>query len=338
MDLTRYQIIRKEDDGELVNSEHCLFNCFNKLGLEPAIINAAKLAVCEADKVNITYISKNSLNRICNIIKKKIRIISYENKRAGQKPKKRVQIYGKTYADIYKIAMYKSHYIVYEETEYNKYFIDNYDILKDVVNGPNIKEIQNNKYYKYGNVRCDSLYLVNKLYELGYFIKDTSIIRSLAGSIKAGNIPLDIIEQEQTLYKFNNKEDEERDIFSADFESCVNGPIHEVLMGGIIKIGDDKNVKKFILDSKGSQALVNSFFNYVKNNCKFRKKPPIIYIHNLKYDYNGLIKKYMTIKGECSKDNAVYSVNGYYNKFEYELRDSYKLMPIKLSEFSSTFG
>ena len=42
--------------------------------------------------------------------------------------------------------MYKSHYFVQEETIYNKYFIDNYDILKDVDNGPNIKEMQNNKY------------------------------------------------------------------------------------------------------------------------------------------------------------------------------------------------
>jgi hypothetical protein len=333
LDLTRYQIIREEDDAEIINSEHCLFNCFIKLGLEPALINAVKLAVCVADKVNITYISKSSLNKVCSIIKKQINIHSYENKRKH----KRVQIYGKEYKDILKIAMYKSHYFVYEETEYNKYFIDNYDKLKNVENGPNIKEMQNNKYFKYGVVRCDSLYLVNKLYELGYFIKDSSIIRSLVGSSTAVNIPLDIIEQEQSLYKFKNKPDEERDIFYADCESCVNGDIHSILMIGVIKGLTEDKTKTFILDERGPQALVNSFFNYIKNRCKL-KKVPIIYFHNMKYDYMGLIKKYMIIKSECVKDNAVYSVNGFLNKFEYEMRDTYKLINIKLSEFPSTFG
>ena len=334
LDLTRYQIIRKEDDGVDVNKNQCLIHCFKLLGLSDALVNAVILAICSDSKTNINYIPKSALNKICGIIKKQIVIHSYENKKLN----KQVQIYGKEYNDIFDIAIYKSHYFVYEQTNYNKYFIDNYEKLIGLDNCFNIIRMSKGKYYEYGERRCDTLYLVNKLFEKGYFIKDTSIIKSLVGSKVIDNIPLDNIENEQKLYEFKQKDDVDCDIFYADCESdVVSGSKHQLLMIGVVKGSCDNETKTFILDERGPDVLVKSFLSYIKSMCKF-SSVPIIYFHNLKYDYMGLIKKYLIIKGECSKDNQIYSVNGFLNKFEYEMRDTYKLINIKLEKFPSTFG
>jgi hypothetical protein len=334
LDLTRYQIIRKEDDGVEVNKEQCLIHCFKLLGLDEASINAVILSVCSDAKSNIGYIPKSALNKICGIIKKQIVIHSYENKTT----KTQKQTYGKEYSDIYDIAVYKSHYFVQEETIYNKYFIDNYEKLIGLDNCFNIVRMSKGKYYEYKEKRCNTLYLVNKLFEQGYFIKDTSIINSLVGSKVIDSIPLDNIEQEQKLYECKEKDDEERDIFYADLESdVISGSEHQVLMIGVVKGSSSDEPKTFILDDRGPDVLVKSFLSYVKNNCKF-STVPIIYFHNLKYDYMGLIKKYLIIKEECTKNNQVYSVKGFFYKFQFELRDTYKLINIKLEKFPSTFG
>jgi len=334
LDLTRYQIIRKEDDGVEINKDQCLIHCFKLLGLSDALINAVILSLCSDSKANINYIPKTALKKICGIIKKQIVIHSYENKKLN----KQVQIYGKEYTDVFDIAIYKSHYFVYEQTNYNKYFIDNYEELNGLDNCYNIIRMSKGKYYEYGERRCDTLYLVNKLFEKGYFIKDTSIIKSLVGSKVIDNIPLDNIENEQKLYEFKQKDDVECDIFYADCESdVVSDSKHQLLMIGVVKGSCNNEPKTFILDERGPDVLVKSFLSYVKSMCKF-SSVPIIYFHNLKYDYMGLIKKYLIIKGECTKDNQVYSVNGFLHKFEYELRDTYKLINIKLEKFPSTFG
>ena len=334
LDLTRYQIIRKEDDGVEINKDQCLIHCFKLLGLSDALVNAVILSLCSDSKSNINYIPKTALKKICGIIKKQIVIHSYENKKLN----KQVQIYGKEYSDVFDIAIYKSHYFVYEQTNYNKYFIDNYEELNGLDNCFNIIRMSKGKYYEYGERRCDTLYLVNKLFEKGYFIKDTSIIKSLVGSKVIDSIPLDNIENEQKLYEFKQKDDVECDIFYADCESdVVSGSKHQLLMIGVVKGSCDSEPKTFILDERGPDILVKSFLSYVKSMCKF-SAVPIIYFHNLKYDYMGLIKKYLIIKGECTKDNQVYSVNGFLYKFEYELRDTYKLINIKLEKFPSTFG
>jgi len=334
LDLTRYQIIRKEDDGVEVNKNQCLIHCFKLLGLDEASINAVILSICSDAKSNIGYIPKSALNKICGIIKKQIVIHSYENKRLSTQK----QIYGKEYSDIYNIAVYKSHYFVQEETIYNKYFIDNYGKLIGLDNCFNIVRMSKGKYYEYKEKRCNTLYLVNKLFELGYFIKDTSIINSLVNSKIIDSIPLDNVEQEQKVYECKEKDDEERDIFYADCESdVISDSEHQVLMIGVVKGSSSDEPKTFILDEFGPDKMIKNFLTYVKNNCKC-STVPIIYFHNLKYDYMGLIKKYLIIKDECTKNNQVYSVKGFFYKFQFELRDTYKLINIKLEKFPSTFG
>lgn len=327
LDLTRYQIIRKEDDAIENNKKQCLLYCFELLDISISEINTIALSMPSY------YIPKNALEKISSIIKKQIVIHLYENKRTNV----RKQIYGKVYNETIDICMFKSHFFIYEQTIYNKYFIDNYEELKDVYNCNDIIRMSKG-YYERGIKRCDSLYLVHTMFKNNYFIKDTTIISSLVGSKIIDSIPLDNIENEQKKHTLQNKIETDRDIFYADCESDVSN-IHSVLMMGIVRQTDKykKEPKIFIIDDKGPKNLISKFFSYVSKNCKF-SGVPIIYFHNLKYDYMGLIKQYLVIKSECSKNNQIYSVKGFHYNFEFELRDSYKLINIKLSKFPSTFG
>ena len=150
LDLTRYQIIRKEDDGETINKNQCLIHCFKLFGIDESVVNAVCLAMPSH------YIPKSALEKISKIIKKQIVVHSYENKRTN----KREQVYG-DFKEKIDIAMFKSHYFLYDDsTIYNKYFIDNYEKLINIDNCYNIKRMSKGKYYEYGEQRCDSLYLV----------------------------------------------------------------------------------------------------------------------------------------------------------------------------------
>jgi hypothetical protein len=328
LDLTRYQIIRKEDDAVKINKKQCLLHCFELMGISMSEINSIALSMPSS------YIPKNALKNISSIIKKQIVIHLYESKRTNV----RKQIYGKQYNETIDIAMFKSHFFIYEETIYNKYFIDNYEKLQNVDNCNDIIRMSKG-YYERGIKRCDSLYLVHKMFENGYFIKDTSIITSLVGSKIIDSIPLDNIENEQKEHTLKNKIETDRDIFYADCESDVSNGNHSVLMMGVVRQTDKykKEPKIFIVDDTGPKNLISKFFSYISKNCKF-SGVPIIYFHNLKYDYMGLIKQYLVIKSECSKNNQIYSVKAFHYNFEFELRDSYKLINIKLSKFPSTFG
>jgi hypothetical protein len=272
LDLTRYQIIRKEDDAVEINRKQCLLHCFELLGVSISEINSIALSMPSS------YIPKNALKEISKIIKKQIILHIYQNKTTNV----RKQIYGKEFEQTINIAMFKSHFFIYEMTIYNKYFIDNYEELNNIDNCNNIVR-KNNGYYSIGVKRCDSLYLVHKMFENGYFIKDTSIITSLVGSKIIESIPLDNIENEQKEHTYDHSNlDIERDIFYADCESDVSSGNHSVLMMGVVRQTDKykKEPKIFILDKTGPKNLVSKFLSYIEKNCKF-SGVLFIYLHYL---------------------------------------------------------
>lgn len=333
IDLTGYQIVRECDDGEQINSEQCLLFCFKTLGIEESKINNIKLSIPSFN------IPKNKFNDICDIIKKKI-ILHYIASSHDNIIKK--ELYGKSYTETIEIAIYENHYFVYEDTKYNKFFIDNYEELKDLEDCYNIKRTtkKNNKtYYEFGEKRCSSLYLVNKLFNDGYFKKDTVSINKITSSatLSSDNIPLDNIEEEQDIPISKSKAIKEKsNIFYADCESVVKYEIHEILMMGII---EEKGTEPYIIVRKDKNDLkfIDLFFNFIKNNS-VDKGIPIVYFHNLKYDWMGLLKKYVNCKSCCQKEGNIYSVRIIHYGYEIELRDSYKLMNTSLSKFSDVFG
>lgn len=134
--------------------------------------------------------------------------------------------------------------------------------------------------------------------------------------------------------------------YFADFESIVyNEENHMPFMLGVV--GDSIGFKSFeagnIQDLENC-SIMTKMLDYLiksmkKEEIEDKKIAKKIYFHNLKYDFTLMkLNKYITISKEISKDGQIYSVQIFYNKIEFTLIDSYKMISHPLSKFKSMFG
>ena len=327
LDLTRLQILREEDDEKIIE-EQCLLHTLKLHGISDAEINNIKLAITNR------AIPKNNIENICDIIQKKIILYTYQNDNV----KIQNQIYGKKYKEIVEVSLYLNHYFIYEKTKYNKYFIDNYDKLKDLKNGKNISKIRvknEKETYEYNEKKkCNTLYLVHRLYKDGFFKADTLKLSTVIdnASYEAENIPLDNIENEQR--PFNKKEVEEQKIkvFFGDTETIVSEGEHKFYKLGIIS-ESEKTPEIYSAD----ENWVNKLFDYVRKRTPEGNKS-ILYFHNLKYDFVASLRKNVVCSNPVIKDNTIYKVEIKHYGYTIELRDSYKLISSPLRDFQKIFN
>ena len=408
IDLLEYQIypedIKYNDDFNKNNREQCLIYTLLKANIKREVVNQIKLSY-----VNGASISKKDLHNIANIIKRNINLYTRtQGEQNGRTQKQRIKSNDPQGDDI-NIALYEYHYFLYETTKYSSYSIENYEKIKHIEGWHNIikskkKKGRKTKYIKKNNSKINSLLLVHKMKEAGYFKKlDMSIFEESASHRELRNhIYLGNIENEQqdvsmgkknadgsiTLYRnerrkkvinsrkdlprkdlqvntFNNDErqlteegksedlqnifsdDEEeeeedlnvREVFYADCEAFTGGINHELYLLGVVGSNDDIVNIYNVCDQEekkevsAEQRVVYKFLNRVSNN---KKKPALVYFHNLKYDYH-ILEKYLSIKKRCEKDGQLYNVICKFGTVEIELRDSYKIIPFALKDFGKEF-
>jgi hypothetical protein len=357
LDLSRLQISRIASN-DTHSKEQCLLYTLQLNNINESLINNIKLSIKSRS------ITKKDIEKICNVIKKKIIIHFYGNEGKKRKEELRTETHGKEYTEIINIALYENHYFVYEDTIYNKYFIDNYEKLKDIKNRENIiKERVHNgkKTYEYkNNKRCNTLYLVNRLFKDGYFKRDTTRLLKEEdnANYEASNIPLNEIfkEQEPVETQEQDEEYEEKltnprvedlginadidykNLFFGDTETIVCEGNHKMYKIGIIAV-NAITTKIF----NANENWTSKLFNYVKlhstgNAIKHNENhPPIIYFHNLKYDFIASLRNTVKCSRPIIKDNDYYSVRITHYGFTIELRDSYKLISKKLKDFTDIF-
>lgn len=355
IDLTRYQIIQNEEQKEILN-EHCLIYALSKCGIEKDKLDCIKTSFDPS-----SHFPKKNLKGVADIIKKKIILSSYRNTRTDINKEK----FGKQYDDSIEIATYKDHYFINDITDFSTYSSKHYQEVKDIDNYKNINKYDSKKRYRFKNdcKKCNSLQLINNLFNSGNFEKDNFIITYTAQYQKCNNkdIPLTNIHNEQLEYEYQEKEIKDRVIFFADTEAETTiGSGHKGLMIGVVKYKKNNSIKStrtFIKNNyvcsrnqnkeddeyrkhckcldNDCRLYVDQFLNYVVNNSEGTK--PIVYFHNLKYDYHILLPYIYQAMPAVEKDNQYYSVTICYNKKMIEFRDSYKLAPIALSKFNETF-
>lgn len=326
LDLTPLQILREEDDERIIN-EQCLLYVLQQNGVSNTLINTIKLSITNR------AIPKKDLEKICSIIKKKIIIHFYRNDR---ETKETTETHGKEYNEVIEVSLYENHYFVYEKSEYSKYFIDNYDKLKDVQNGKHITKIRvkNGKQtYEYDKKKkCNTLYLINRLFKDGYFKRDTKMLLQLDdnASYSSQVIPLDNIDEEQDN-EYSEKDEVKQKIFVADTETIVCDGEHKIYKIGIIA-NDEKITEIYNVN----ENWIDKFFNYVKKRTP-EGYQAVCYFHNLKYDFVASLKKYILCSEPVIKDNSIYSVSITHYGITIKLRDSYKLISSPLKDFTKIF-
>jgi hypothetical protein len=301
VDLTRYQIIRCEEEKDILN-EHCIIYALEKCGIREEILNKIKLSFNPS-----SHFPKKNLYELADIIQKRI-VLSFYQKRGKMKK----QIYGKKYegtSNEIQIAIHSDHYFI------------NDDII-------------------YKEKKLKSLQLINLLFKEELFEKDNFIITYTPQYQKCSkkDIPLSNIDEEQELYKYKPKKEEDKVIFFADTEAETTvGKGHEALMIGVVKMKDintASSTRVYVRNDKTN--FIYDFLSYIVKNSKGKKA--VVYFHNLKYDYHILLPFIHQATAPVLKDNQLYSSTIVFQKKLIEFRDSYKLAPIPLKDFNNTFG
>lgn len=328
LDLTKYQIYTQNEANNLKSRENCFIECLLQNGVDECVVNNIKLTFkCTS------YFKKKDIKRVAEMIK--CDIILYEMRKDDGRSNKTLFKGGNKKVEI---AIYQNHYFVYEKTIYSKYFIDNYEKLKNRSDRCDIINVRNNTSK---DKKINSLLMCKKLLDNGYFVKlDMSNFAEMTTKKETKQyIYLDNIENEQREIEVKDDKANDKKIFYADCEAFVYKGKHELYLLGVVDDDDDYvnilNVENECYDDEEdrTQTLVYDFLKIVSKNGK---QNALVYFHNLKYDYH-LLEKYLNITSVCDKDNQIYNVIINYKKIEIELRDSFKLIPFALGKFGKEF-
>ena len=323
IDLERYQILKKDSKIEIVK-ENCLIHSLRLAGVEDIKLKSVLTTIKKG-----SYISKKDLKSISEIIGKSINLYTMSNREKRNIDK---TVYNPKLGNNINIALYQNHYFIFETTKYTKKSIKNYSKEKD--------EIETIKK----GLKINSLELIYILFKDGYFIEDPSYLTKIESYEQVRNLEidnLDNIENEQELFKYQEKDKLDTPIFYADTETQTSGERHIPIMIGVV---DDRkestldHVRIFMNNPKDDGEMFNNFLKYIYKRSN-KTKNVIVYFHNLKYDYNVILPYLYLTSAPCEKDGMIYSVKilGYQNQL-IELRDSYKLATFALSKFQQTFG
>ena len=338
INLSKYQIYNQEQ-AEKANQEQCLIHALKQCGISPEDINRVKLSIKTG-----ASIAKKLLKHIAEDIKRKIVLHTY----IGIKHKK--TNIGK--GEPIHIALYENHYFLYESTKYSKFSIKNYEDIKNEKAWRSIakKQIKKDGTYRYihnNKSKIDSLSLVRTLHKNSYFkVLNMSMFNQKENNpITRDTYYLSNITEEQQLVECKSKEPKIQKIWYADCEAFVyrekqpkHGKTktttrpHELYLLGFVSQTDDY-VHIMSTVETSANYVVNEFLDKI-TNCG--RDNALVYFHNMKYDYH-LLAPYLDIKDICQKDGQMYNVVIKHGKVEVELRDSYKIIPFKLSKFQKEF-
>lgn len=312
IDLRRYQIYKQ---SERQSRKQCLIFALEQLNISEAQLNDIILAIPEGASICVKHVKQ-----IAKILDRGLIVHKYD-----QNNNIRYLKYNLKSGEPLNIALYENHYFIYEETEYSR------KLIKD--NEFNLKFHKNNKD------KMTSLELVRTLHLNDYF-KKAHMDKVESTQI---NPILDNLDNEQRPYEYKPKEDLNASIFYADCESFVYKNPHALYLIGVVsdKSDDTKifNVCNHTTNEQYSkeQKTVFNFLNHLTKNKDPETDSIIVYFHNLKYDYL-LLCKYLNIRKIIEKDNQIYSVEISYKNTKIVLKDSFKLLSMRLSSLPSTFN
>jgi hypothetical protein len=361
LDLTKYQIYNQNEANDEKLKEHCLIHTLKQNNLNDVLINDLKFTFQTQEdikkndpKINelklsfssLTNFKKIHLKKISKILKKNISLHEY---RIDDKINEIIYKYeGETVNNI-NIAIYKNHFFIFEQTNYSKYFIDNYEDLKNIENNFDIVGIKNGEYKYDSTKKINSLCLIKKLFNNGYFKKldMSNFIETTKHEDLKNHVYLQNIEDEQQLTEQKSiklKKDEDKNIFFTDTETFVynDNENHKLFLMGISNMKNDEveilNVMndKYKNNKDGTSKEQLMIYESLKILTKNGKSDALCYFHNLKYDMT-IIEKYLNVTDKCVKDNKIYSLKCVYKNKFVEFRDSYKIISSALSKFTDMF-
>lgn len=340
-DLSKYQIYSEKDyDNKKINLEHCLFYT-----LKTQNINKKQLINLTSKYDKKSYIRKKDLYKIAEILNININLYTYDAKK-NQERKQKINVNSDD--NYIHIGLYEGHYFLHEKVKNNEVgrgkskTISSLRLIHNLKN--HYKPINHTKHENVFNLMSNYSNFKNSLDLNNIIISNKKIIKEAinnANEEEERDINLQIKriikEGKEDIKIKTNKTKEikkyEYPVFYADCETFVYDGEHRLYLLGYVGEEDDNVTIDNVID-KPINAVIEDFFKYITKNAN---NQVIVYFHNLKYDFNILFKHFNIIK-TTEKDNQYYSITIKYLNYTILIKDSYKLLSMKLSDFNGNFN
>lgn len=346
INLENYQIYSKNKSIRKTKEQNqsCIIYSLLSSGIEKTLIESLIVALQDLT-INIPL---SKMNDICDIIKSKILLYTYdETKQTIIKPDNKKFIYGKKYENEIKLAQFKNHIFILEDTKYTKFYLDNMDEIDSIYKDDETKFLLSrkvdNKFYKskIQPKKYNSLELVVYLFKMNKFI---SLALDDVKEINDNYEPkasLSNIENDQKIFNSKNDDDndEKENIENNDIENnlknkkgldtiylfgdletdVVTDKYHKMIAFGFMD--ENENYYQITYPEKHNNNSIEDRDLIFKkdiiqtiekalNKLNYNKTTHkvIMFFHNLKYDANILDTfNQFYCSAMCVKDSMIYS-------------------------------
>ena len=122
-----------------------------------------------------------------------------------------------------------------------------------------------------------------------------------------------------------NKQKGYTKIYFADFETVTNTRVHTSFMLCYVD-ADNENIQTLY-----GKDCAEIFLEDLVDGC-------VVYFHNLKYDINFVINKLTSVNKIVERSNSTMIISGLYGTKKITFKDSYAIIPMKLSGFTNCFA
>lgn len=331
-DFSRYGVYDVVKASDL--NSNCLIRALAIGGLSDVKLNYV------VDFVKNNHIPQKDIHKICEKLNISIHVKTTEKKRGFIK-------YGTNKKEIYNIGLIEEHYFIIEPVEFTKFSILNYQRVKHINGWNKIYKHNKNKGFKKSNNKFTNSYELikcllknkdNTLRLISY--EDNEIFNTdyLDKVEKFTNLKYDpkcASPYEQKEPKPNTM----KKIF-LDFETHQHGTNNRHIPYLGCYADENGNKRSFVGDyyyNKNGDLFNNvgqKILNSLTEDC-------LIIIHNAKYDLTFLTDYVFNLK-KLEKDGTIYQSkfmfkNKNKNIYKFVVKDSYKLISKKLSEFPKMF-
>lgn len=326
INLEDLQIYKKECDDKKRNLDNCLLFSLKQYGIADEKLEKIK------EMIKLKKIPISDIKIVCDKLRVGI-TIWFSNTNQTRKVS-----YGKQYDININIGYIENHYFLIKDTKYTSYSIKNYDSVKDLDDF--------NMIYKKTGMKSNQRFINTfELVSLMMENKDYFFDKIDAGNInKYDEIYLDKLKDnsfacleydindyrevsfDKTKIEPDLEVDEKTKIVYFDFET------------GKIKRNGKIFVEPFLCCTIDNQDNKKSFLgkNCAYNMLNSLNQDTILIAHNAKFDYTFLTKHLWKCKEICN-GSAFITFTGYFGKIKIQIKDSYKLIPMRLSEFPKAF-
>lgn len=328
IDLTELQIYKQFSNDKIRNLDNCLFFALMQHGVSNKKLEQIK------DMIKLKHIPLCNIKLVCDKLKIGITIWKKREDRNDVVKTK----YGQIYEEMFDVGYIENHYFAIKKSCYTGYSIKNYDSVKEL-NDFNMICDKNGK--KNSNRYINTFDVLNLMMQN----KDYFFVKIDAGNInKYDEIYLDKLKDNS----FECLEYNESDYRLIDFDKTKIEPDLEVddktkivyfdFETGRFKRNGKIYVEPFLcctIDNEGNKK------SFVGSNCAYDmlssfKQDTTLVAHNAKFDYTFLTKHLWKCNEICN-GSAFISFNGNFGKNKIQIKDSVKLIPMRLAEFPKAF-